>query len=314
MNYPKKFLPVLLALLLLLGCTKEPSSAIPEFSQAPQEAATEPSTEAPKKRPLSAEDIYWRSRFAAGTRASAYSSDIQLDLRVGSAGVYVRTNMSLNNRIIMSEKPCAVNVESELYYTMLNVEVEQTIRQYFREENGRLIQYYDLVEMDMRGREDMMLEDVTPYIIILEYTATGYPAYLPEDLVVAEETQILDEREVYALSYTMTPVEILGVASEEATDPALLQMRIPVQWYVDAETMLPVEISYQLDEIEALLTPLILAYTDIDFYLGTDSETEIEINTFTYRCCDMVFEKQEVPPIPEDILTDAKKSAGYTGL
>jgi len=309
---------LLLILLLCTGCTKKlpiiESEPTEHVIEAPTEAPTETPTEAPAKPMLSAEDIYWRSKFAAGEGAWQYSTNVTLNLRIGAAGVYMRSDMSSTSHIVMSSDPCAVNLKTDLFYTLMDMEVEQTIHEYYRDEDGKLICYYNIEQLDVAGREEIILEDLTPYAIILDYAIWGYPYALPQDLEVEEETQMLDGKEVYVLTYSQTAMDVFTMLNQEELDPQLAQVSIPTTWYVDAESFLPVEISFSLDEVDDLVASALISYANIMLPANPEEEIDIQINSFSYRYYAMGFDPVEVPQIPEDVITAAKDSAGYMAV
>ena len=316
----KKFLRILslfLVLLLLSGCSHtadfkdtEPS-ATEAVTEMPTELPTEPSTEATVPRKLSADDVFYRCKFATGTRANAYSCNIQASLRIGSAGVYLRTDVTADQHIIMSDEPVQVNVLSHMTSNMMNVEVEQTTQEYYREENEKLMCYYGVKESGIYGKEDIFLEGMTPYLIIAEHTVYGTPASLPADLQMQSERITVDEREVYVLEYSQPAIDLFFFQSPGMDVDALTNLQIPVVHYVDAETFETVELQFTIPEMDSELIQSLLPGGE--GMLSEDGQpVDIEIQSYTYRLYNMSFEPTEVPPIPQEVLDGILNQDGYT--
>jgi len=310
----KTLISIFLILLLCAGCTKELAIIETVPTVPPTEITTEVPAEAPAKRKIAAEDIYWRSKLAVGDRAWEYSIDVNMNMRIGAAGIYMRTDMSSTSHIVMATDPCAVNITTDLYYTLMDMEVEQTLREYYRDEDGKLIYYYNLEQLDLSGREEIILEDFVPYAIIMDYTIWGYPYSLPQDLQVEEETQMLDGREVYMLTYTQNALDVFSMLSPQELDSRLAQIGIPTVWYVDTETFLPVEIVFSVEEVDALITEALIDYVGTSLQTNPEEEIDIEFNSFSCRYYAMGFEPVELEQVPEDVITGAKEAAGYAAL
>ena len=306
-----RILTLLMVLLLLTGCNPLPEETVPAVTEVPTEATTEATTEPPAPRELSAEDVFYRCKFATGTRANAFSASTQANLRIGSAGVYVRTELAADQHIILSEDPVQVNVLSHTKTNLMNMEVEQTTQEYYRQEGEKLMCYFGVKEAGIYGKEDIFLEGMTPYLIIAQHAVYGCPGSLPDDLQMQPERITADDREVYVLEYTQSAIELFFFQSPGMDADALTALRIPVVHYVDAETFETAELQYTVPDMDSELIQSLVP-GGADMFSEGGQPMDIEIQSYTCRLYNLGFEPTEVPPIPEEVLEGILDADGYT--
>ena len=305
-----RIIALLMVLLLLTGCNTPSEETTPTVTEAPTEAPTEATTEPPAPRELSAEDVFYRCKFATGTRAHAYSANVQASLRIGSAGIYVRTELAADQHVIMTDAPVQVNVLTHAKTSMMNMDVEQTTQEYYREEGEKLMCYYGAKETGIYGKEDVFLSGMTPYLIIAQHAVYGCPGAVPDDLQMQPERITVDQREVYVLEYTQPAIDLFFFQSPGMDANALADLLIPVVHYVDTETFETVELQYTVPEMDSDLVQSLIPGGDM--YAEEGQSVDIEIKSYTYRLYNFGFEPTEVPPIPEEVLEGILDTDGYT--
>jgi len=252
---------------------------------------------------LSAEDIYYRAKFAAGERAHKHTAEATIGLSYREDDYKYVYDYHYDTQVALSPADCAVNVQTSIYFTDESADVYW---EYYRDENGELVCYsYDVTEKEYY-RDQIELDGMTPHVIITDYSVRGYPL-APQNLAVDPQTRILGEREVYLLTFTESALYTFGSTGNTEFDNQLNQRNISHTWYVDAETFLPVQQEFFLSQVDDVLGRLI----DSAYYLYA-SEDGIAIQDFSYTLKDMSFTAQQVPEIPDEVYKNAWANSGYS--
>lgn len=305
MKLLRAILLIVLCTVMLAGCTF--------YFQVPMEAVDVPpeTTELPIVSDvlphIKAENVYWGAKFAPGDRANQYTLNTLVQMQYSDGEIELPATLSYNTDIMLDADACAVNIMTDVAYRILGEGEVLHYRQYYRDEDGRLICYFLDEQTGECTREVIDLDGYTPYSIILEYTIWGYPYYIPDDLTLEPQTRLLNGREVYVLTYSESALNVLGYTGNERTDKLLEKRWIPAVWYVDVETEQPVRIEYALSAVDDLLGQIIAQAYGVE---STADERYI-IGGFSFVIGDMCFEAVEVPQIPEDILQNAWQNAGF---
>lgn len=295
-------IPVLIVCLLLGGCGFFLPAFFLNFSEPKTEVAPLPYGSAVDPK-LSAEDIYYRARFAAGDQALQYTAQATIGLGFHDGDSVYPSDFHYDMQVVLSPEDCAVNVQTSMAF---DDETPDVYHEYFRKENGELVCYDHDMTTGACYREPIDLDGLTPYAVIVDYTIKGYPI-APKKLSLEPQTRILNDREVYLLTFTESALYAFGSTGNNSTDRKLDQRNIVSTWYVDAETYLPVQQEFYLSHVDDLLGQVI----DSIYYLEA-SEADASIDTYAYVLKDLVYEPVEVPEIPEDVFRKAWENAGYS--
>lgn len=252
---------------------------------------------------LRADDVFWRSKFAASDRALQFSENATVKLAFDDGDYEYWVDMHFDRNVTLDPDHGAVNVETLL--TFGDEEPDQ-FWDYYRDEDGHLFRYYYDVATDYCIREEIPLDGKTPYVIILDYTVYGYP-FAPENLSIDPQTRILNDREVYMLTYEQSLLNTFGSTGNSSRDAKLSARSIPVTWYVDAQTYLPVRHEYILTQVDDLLGELVDA-----MYQISAAELDAAITGFSLTVDYASFEPVELAPIPDEVLRKAWNNSGFS--
>jgi len=251
---------------------------------------------------LNAEDIYWRSKFVAKDRVLQYSTNATLALTYTDDSWDSTIDMHYDTNVVLDPNTTAVNVQTLLSF---DGDEPEEYWDYFRSEDDRLVYYYHEVETDYCSREVIDLDGNSPYTIILDYTIYGYPQS-PQNLSVEPQTRILNDREVYVITFEQSALYTFGSTGNPVRDAELDKRFIPATWYVDVQTNLPVCQVFVINQVDDLLGDIIGANYQIA------DEDGILISGYTLSITYTSFEPVSVPPIPEDVLQKAWDNAGFS--
>lgn len=323
----------LLVLLILTGCTSrtqaEPIPATTTPTEALTTEATEPPTEAPTERALTAFEIFYKAKAAAPEAATQFTTNEEISLRTSANGITLDIEYDIQKQTALSSDPFAINICSKYFGTMTGMEIEQTIREYFRKEGEDIVYYVDIEQIDWSLRE-VLPQQLYPEIDTEEFpdvdilsneewllatsSVQGYP---PENYAqymdLEPETQIIDGREVYVLRYRYSALWLFGATGNASVDANLGAIQIPTYWYVDAETFMPIKKEFTLQDLDPLVTAAMVDFLNIQ--LPEDvTDLELEITEYTYTLTDMVFDPVDIPEIPEDIINRAKEADSYAAM
>lgn len=252
---------------------------------------------------LQAEDIYYRAKFAAGDRAYQYAESITFDLNCQEEDLQYPMQISYDRQVVLSPEDCAVNVTTEIAFDIFQDE-PQVFQEYYRDEGGRLIYYAADSLTNTYSREEIPLEEYSPYAVIYDFTLTGYPAY-PDEITLEPQTKIMDGRQVYVLTYPQPALHVFGTSGNAAYDEKLFFRTIPTTWYVDAESYLPVKQEFILTQVDDLLWQVICSR-----YGLAAPDVTLSFEQLSWNCVYTSYEPVAVPEIPEETLRKAWENAG----
>jgi hypothetical protein len=252
---------------------------------------------------LKAEDVYYRAKFASGGEPLQYTEQADIGLRYADDDYEYPYLLHYDTQVVMSPEDCAVNVLTSVAF---DGESPDLYQEYYRNENETLAYYFYDESTGECYREPLDLDGLTPYAVIVDYAVNGYPL-APEDLSLDPQTRLLNEREVYLLTFTESALYTFGSTGNAEYDRNLNQRNISHVWYVDAETYLPVQREFHLSQVDDLLGSIL----DSIYYLSLSEEGGM-LTDFSYILKDMRFTPVSVPEIPDKIFKEAWKNAGYS--
>lgn len=179
-------------------------------------------------------------------------------------------------------------------------ELTEKIKTHVVMEDGKLVSY---VYSDTTGsweRQEMELDQIPAnldYSFLTEKLA---------ELVMDEEKQELDGREVYVVRITLTGEEMQDALNSASglpetfsnmgiTDLDMSTLRIPTVFYVDAKTYLPVQIEMELTGMDEMMNSLLSSA------LGSvDGLAEVSITNCRAVYKNISFDPVEVPEVPAE--------------
>lgn len=297
-------LPILMICTMLSGC----QLLLPFFFLNLTGSDTTPTaTELPvvgeADTTLSAEDIYWRAKLAFNRRPTQYSEITTVGLKFEDQEISFPMDMHYDTHVTLNEDACAVNVQTFLAY---DNETPEEFWDYYRDEGGALVYYYQEVQTGYCSREVIDLEDATPYVIILDFTVSSLP-YDPQALSVEPRTRMLNGREVYVLTFQQSALYTFGYTGNSLRDTQLSQRMIPMTWYVDAQSYMPVQLDYTIYQMDDLIGDMVNGIYDV---VGDG----LSITGYSYSLQNIGFDPVDTGPVPEDVLKNAWNNGGYSPI
>lgn len=226
------------------------------------------------------------------------------DLSMDALGVSAEIGVDLTMDTKFSQDPYRVFMETTVGMTFLGMDFTERSQSYSRLENGNNVTYTHQDSADTWVRQEVeQPDDATQNIQkdlleLMKKKATT-------DMVLAEETQTLDGREVYVLSCTFTGEEIRSLVDEIAQLEEMLQetdlstVTVPVMCYIDTKTFLPAKMEMDfLGLNEAIMDTLIDSMDqDLDFL-----KMDLNIKSIKAVYTDFCYEPIEVPEVPQEAL------------
>lgn len=302
----KKYFALLLALCLLTGCTPGTEETLPETTAETmiEETILTVPTQPAK---MDAAKLLWEACKAVKNRfATQYIHSLSVDTRIGTSGISMRMGLELERDVSMSNSPFSLFVSSKTNMIMADAEISESTQFYCRKEDSLLTAYLHLDSMDVWLRSQ---SEEQPSSVLRNYWLTGYPAGPETDaLTVAEETQYLDGREVYAMSYVVsgaTHAAYLYDALEAFLGPVSLAeldlsvVELPTTYYIDAQTFYPVQIVMEFHGIDQLIRQ-ILQTQGTSLPNGDMVEPLVEVSKYRLEIRNISYEEVDVPQVPEE--------------
>lgn len=325
-----KLLALLLTIALLTGCSSSPQaeSAIPtEDTAAASEATapsteppTEPPTEAPTERELTAFEIFFKCKAAAPNAATSYTTSEHVIIRTGSNGITLCLDTTMDKSVFLSEDPFAIHICTDMITTMPGMEITQTVREYYLQEDEVPVYYADFEQLGYSVRtvlpdrlypeidSEEIPEDELPTTTQWLFATNSEQGYPPENyaeyIELEPETQMIDGREAYVLRYEQSALWLFGFTHDAAVDADLASIRIPTYWYIDKETFMPIKREFTMTDLNPLTTAAMVKLLNIQ--LPEDvTGLELEITEYTYVLKDMTFEPVDIPEVPQEVIDHA---------
>ena len=307
-----RLMTMLLALLLLVGCGIDREDY--KDGTAPHPETTAATTQAAEPPVMDAENIYWKMHYTVmNKRVDQYKITENVDMRMGTSGVYVRMDIASEKEITRSLEPYAINAHSCIALEMMNMEIELLEQSYYRLENDELVRYTYNENQDDSERTELTDIGATNYEFFHQFNGIYIPGRLPADLTVEDQTQLVGDRETYVLQYWDSVTKYASFTDDAQYDDALEGTLVPVKWYVDVETFQPVKWEVCVDEASDQISEVLTDY--IEGVLGDQLRgMTVEINSYSKTVTDMVFGTVDVPEIPEDVIKKAEEKGGHSEL
>lgn len=218
----------------------------------------------------------------------------------------MRLGMNLKMDVVMSSYPFALFVETRTDLIMADAELSETTQFYCRNEEGALTGYMHLDALDLWLRSQ---SEEPPSSLLRVYWLKGYPSGLGSDeLVLEEDTQLLDGRDVYVMSCNYSGSDVpwylyeslepfVGAVSLAGLDLSVVQ--IPTSYYIDAETFLPVQMEMEFEGMDLLLKQILETQSG-NLQIGEMPEALVEVSEYRKVISGICYDAVEVPQVPEE--------------
>ena len=259
---------------------------------------------------MTGEDLFWKMRYAiSGYAVNQYTRKQTVDMRAGADGVTMRMKIEQETDVAKSSDPFGINEMNRVKISMMDMEIEQYTRTYYRLEDGELVGY---VFADTIDYCEQLPVDMTIIDLQASYAFSVVPNRIPKNISLDEDLQELDGREVYVLRYDSTLLEIIKKTGDETIDAELEKISVPYVTYVDTQTLIPLRLEISVSDMDDVISKLI--YAAMEGNAAEDVENiHVEISEYTITVDNFVFGAVEVPDIPQedlDRITGSEEPAG----
>lgn len=267
----------------------------------------------------------------AGKTMSQASMALEVVASMTTAGETSDMEIALEADVMTSTEPRAAFIDMEIDSTTAGAKTNETMQLYLQEEDGEMVNYIHTDSLDMwtKAEMSMSVEDFDSSFSNPE----GEPAALPEDLTLAEETQIVENRETYVLDATLSGENLQATADEmPELDEALSQLGMsdidfdftsisaPISIYVDTETYMPLRMEMEIQGMNELVNGIIdsimgsmmsgltgledagdlgIDMSELEAEMG-EMDIEVDVTTAKIVINNISYDAVEVPAVPED--------------
>lgn len=288
MDMQKKLSAILLVVVLLVSlcaCGAEKQETTESTADLPAEEVQDAPVEAvPEEPEMTAEILLEHVNAAAETDATAYLMDLKMDASIGTGGITVALELSVNSENMQSADTADAYAKTTTGMTIGEETTTETMLVYTKEEAEGTLVY--------SNEEGTDSWTVTP--APEEDTATDSDFPLVKDGINAtleEATQTVDGREAYVLRAELTGEDIPLDSLPDSGTEELSTLAVPAVFYFDAETYLPLRIEMDLAEMgELLVASLGLAEE------GAEMEAAFEELSLVMH--GIRYEPVEIPAVP----------------
>lgn len=301
----RKILSLTLALLMVVfaaGCSNTNTDVTP--------TETSDATGAPAV--LDAASLYEKMQEATGGKmATSFTSTTEVGLAVDAGVISMDSGISASTNVKLSADPFALYSETELKASIMAFDLSQKFEVYSQTGDEGVTSYYHLDSADtwlhMRSNADVSK-------LLSQYAVTGLN-WTPNNLTLAEQTQILNDREVYVLSCDFSAQDVLDAVrtpmGEFYLDGVDLSMlKLATVYYVDAATFLPVQIETEFDGIGEALGDKVSEYIS-QMLSDAGIRVDAEINAYREVLSGLTYDAVMVPTVPEEGAANSQDIADF---
>lgn len=301
----KRMTVLLMALVMLLT-----------FAACGQPDTADTTTVPPTEPPMTAERLVQKLVAAAdGKQITQAETSMELDYSVSADGVTMEVAMDLAMNMKTSAEPYGSYSDVTMTMDIMGEQTVETYQQYVLEEDGTVISYTHTDSTDSWEKLDMgtLGEEMKAQSADYQYIAE----LAPEAMTLAENTQVINGREAYVLSCTLTGEQMQKSADSFASVQEMLAglglgeldytgLTALTTYYIDAETCLPVQMEMEIQGMDNMMSGM------MDSLLGeeaSDVEMEVEIPTCRMVYQNMSYDPVEIPAVPEEGLIMANQAS-----
>ena len=321
----KKLICILLAAVMVLAlaaCGAQPQETT-KGTTAPPETTLPPETTQP---PLTAKWVAEQmvqavdgKTMTGGTVAISFGFIMTVSESEEEEATEISMEIAVETDVKLSEEPLAAYSSSQISMKTTGLDVTYGTESYYVMEDGQLVNYIHTLLDDSWKKTSASEEQMSDLSKEVDY----YWLLTKDDaaLTLTDGVQLLDGREVYVISCTLTGEEMqktmessggtadgladLGISAEDFG-----ALQVPTVYYIDAHTFYPVAVQMDVEGFDTLLNSMLPST------LGMDPETagvEVKTGEMTMSMTNLSYDPVEVPPVPQEAY-DATANAGVYQL
>lgn len=258
---------------------------------------------------------------------NAQSMDVEVDLEMelGASGVTLSVKMGADATSKSQKEPNQSYMDLKMVMELMGEKQEVSMETYSALEGDTMVTYgYDSTT-DMWTKSEQ--PDYAATVEKLQNVSVSFSELPKEKLILAEEKELVGERECYVLTADLDGThlsEVMGSLMEaDAFDmdalgddaDALVEAMKNADWsavnlhtvyYVDAQTFLPLQYTGEVTGVGEVMNGL---FANLMEMLGGGMpegvEFEIEVPVFTFTCSNITCEGVEVPTAPQEAIDNA---------
>ena len=240
---------------------------------------------------------------------------MEMDMSLEAEGTSMNMSMDMLMNLKASSDPYASYCSTEMTMDVAGEQTTETTEVYSLEEDGVLVNYTYTASTDDWEKQDLgtTLEEVTSQTV--DYNWLKEKAETDE-LTLAEETQTINDIEVYVLSGTISGdimqdsfdslgmlTELLG--SDSTAEIDFTALTVPVTYYIDKETFLPLKMEMEIDGMGDAINSII---TSLLGTTGTETEMNISVDNMHIVYDNIGYDAVEIPEVPKEGLIIANQT------
>lgn len=324
--------------LAVCGCGQ--NAAAPAAGQEQETSAQEDEDQAPdaeeaaapkEEEAMTADRLMEQMETASENAESTYvdmeaalNASFQMSAGEESASVDMSFDIStnLNMEVWAQEDPLALCMDGNLQMNIMGQAADSDLQIYVTEEDGVVKQY---AYAGMTGEWQYTELSESPEEYLRQVSDPVFDSSLLSDAKLEEGTQELYNRTVYVLkavckgediekllggSASMLPAE----SGMDMSDLPVGGITVPVTYFVDEESFLPVQIELNIEGMEDAADRMIdeeLEGAGEEALQDEDVDLGFEKFEYTIKMKNISYEPQDVPPVPDE----AKEAAAqYTAV
>ena len=223
----------------------------------------------------------------------SFKMDINMSMEAEGASFDMGMSMDMDVQTVSSTNPVAAYSKAVMSMDYLGESETQTTETYLVEEDGEYVTY--TLSDDYWSRSVVDAEEKDQLVNGVDYS------YLKElkdeDLNLAKETQKVDDKETYVLSFSvsgdymakqgMDMEELMGLGVD------MSDISFPMTMYIDTESFLPVRVTIDMESMSDMIDQM-MAESMGD--LGVEMKMEVKCENFVSNMTYNV----EVPAVPAE--------------
>lgn len=230
----------------------------------------------------------------------------EMEIGMEVEGTVMEMDMEMSMDTKVSQEPYASFVDMEMAIDVSGLRMTETVQSYTLVEDGTLVSYThtDSTDTWLKQESGMDLEEVMAQTDSYNWLAQK----ASEELVLAKETQTINDREVYVLSCTLTGEEMqktldnMGSMKDLFNESGLGEvdftaLSVPTVFYIDKETFLPVKTEMDIEGMNDMMDSMV---TSLLGDSGVSIEMELDISKMHMVLDNIRYDKIEVPTVPEE--------------
>ena len=240
--------------------------------------------------------------------ATEVTSEMAFDMSMTAEGVSMDIELEVISDSQVSYDPYVSYSDTALKMSIAGQETNTNTEIYSSLEDGMITNYTYVEATDTWTKEEVEMDDETTDALLSNMT--GFSDMKDIAFTLDEETQTVDNQEVYVLSGILTGDMINDTLSQLGNFESLLgteeniefdfsSLTIPTTYYISTTTFLPVQIEMNIDGMGDMMNSLIASM------LGDESAAlgmTLDIGTVSMVMKNISYDPVDVPTVPESAL------------